>query len=282
MSTQHEKIREHIASSLHIRHLSDPADEVLRRRNFLIDYLAATGARGFALGISGGQDSTLAGRLAQLAVEEYRSLGGDAEFWAIRLPHGVQADEGDAQKALEFIQPDHAVTINIAEPTRAMEAEVARAIGTEELSDFNRGNLKARQRMVAQYALAGELGLLVLGTDHAAENVTGFFTKFGDGAADLLPLEGLTKGQGAALLRHLGAPESTWTKVPTADLEDDRPALPDEEALGVTYREIDAYLEGGEVSEEARRRIEELWFRGEHKRHLPPGPDSTWWRRAEN
>lgn len=280
MSTPSEKVREHITSSLHIRRRIDPAEEILRRRTFLIDYLAATGARGFVLGISGGQDSTLAGRLAQLAVEEYRSRGGDAEFWAVRLPHGVQADEDDAQRALAFIQPDHSVTINIAEPTRAAEAEVARVLGQERLRDFNRGNLKARQRMVAQYALAGELGLLVVGTDHAAENVTGFFTKYGDGAADLLPLDGLTKRQGALLLRHLGAPESTWTKVPTADLEDDRPALPDEEALGVTYHDIDAYLEGEPVDDAARQRIEELWVRGEHKRHLPPGPESTWWRRA--
>ncbi|WP_454044881.1 ammonia-dependent NAD(+) synthetase [Corynebacterium sp. Marseille-Q2516] len=252
----------------------DAPAQTQARIDFLADYLRATGARGLVLGISGGQDSTLAGRLAQLACQEVDG----AEFWAVRLPHGVQADEADAQVALEFIRPDHCVTINIAEPTAAMGAAVAAALGRERLGDFNLGNVKARQRMIAQYAIAGELGLLVVGTDHAAENVTGFFTKFGDGAADVLPLAGLNKRQGAELLQHLGAPESTWTKVPTADLEDDRPALPDEQALGVTYREIDDFLEGRDVDKQARERIEQLWARGQHKRHLPPGPADTWWR----
>ena len=112
-----------------------------------------------------------------------------------------------------------------------------------------------------------------IGTDHAAENVTAFFTKWGDGAADLLPLAGLNKRQGAALLEHLGAPRSTWEKVPTADLEDDKPQLPDEEALGVTYAHIDDYLEGKAVPDAARERIETLWHRGAHKRIMPQGPN---------
>ena len=135
--------------------------------------------------------------------------------------------------------------------------------------------------MIAQYALAGEKKLLVIGTDHAAENVTGFFTKFGDGAADLVPLFGLSKRQGAQLLRHLGAPESTWRKVPTADLEEDRPALADEDALGVTYADIDTYVENtGLIPAEAQTRIEHLWQIGHHKRHLPVIPQDTWWRQS--
>lgn len=127
--------------------------------------------------------------------------------------------------------------------------------------------------MTAQYAIASEVGALVIGTDHAAENVTAFFTKWGDGAADLLPLAGLNKRQGAALLEHLGAPRSTWEKVPTADLEDDKPQIPDEEALGVTYAHIDDYLEGKAVPDAARERIETLWRRGAHKRIMPQGPN---------
>ncbi|MFA1532336.1 ammonia-dependent NAD(+) synthetase [Corynebacterium belfantii] len=256
----------------------DPATEIRNRVDFLTRYIKHSGTKGLALGISGGQDSTLAGRLAQLAVEQLREAGYLAEFWAIRLPYGVQADEDDARIALEFIQPDHSVVINIKEATDAAARATAQALGLQYVGDFNKGNIKARQRMIAQYALAGEKKLLVIGTDHAAENVTGFFTKFGDGGADILPLAGLSKRQGAALLEHLGAPPSTWKKVPTADLEEDRPALPDEEALGVTYREIDTYIEGhGEVSREAQQRIEYLWKIGEHKRHLPVEPDDTWW-----
>ncbi|WPF68226.1 ammonia-dependent NAD(+) synthetase [Corynebacterium sp. 21KM1197] len=265
--------QEEIVSALHTASLIDPEKEIERRINFLVDYLHTTGARGFVLGISGGQDSTLAGRLAQLAVERARP----ARFWALRLPYGVQADEADAQVALDFIAPDHRATINIKEATDATARAAASALGVTHLDDFHVGNIKARQRMVAQYALAGQEKLLVIGTDHAAENLTGFFTKHGDGAADLLPLAGLSKNQGARLLEALGAPSSTWTKVPTADLEDERPALPDEEALGVTYAHIDAYLEGRRVPQAAAERIEHLWQVSEHKRHLPATPQDSWW-----
>lgn len=277
-----------IIKTLGVKPLIDPEEEIARRVNFLAEYLKTTGARGFALGISGGQDSTLAGRLAQLAVEKLRTEdrntedhsteGHQVEFWALRLPHDQQRDDADAQMALEFIRPDHHASIDIAPATAAMDQAAAAAVGEASLSDFNRGNVKARQRMIAQYAVAGARGLLVIGTDHAAENITGFFTKFGDGAADVLPLAGLNKRQGAALLRHLKAPDATWQKVPTADLEDDRPGLPDEEALGLRYSEIDDYLEGREVSEEAATRIERLWDAGQHKRHLPATLADDWWR----
>lgn len=278
MSNNEPNLQETIISALHVKPLIDEAQEVEERVKFLADYLSKTGAKGFVLGISGGQDSTLAGRLAQLAVEQLRGEGKEVEFWAMRLPHGVQADEDDAQIALEFIKPDHVVTVDIKDATTALGTAVAKTIGQERLGDFNRGNVKARLRMVAQYALAGEKGLLVIGSDHAAENITGFFTKHGDGAADLIPLEGLNKRQGAALLRYLGAPDSTWKKVPTADLEDDRPGLPDEEALGVSYQHIDDYLEGKEIPDAAREQLEKHWVRGQHKRHMPPGPHETWWR----
>ncbi|MGV0434323.1 ammonia-dependent NAD(+) synthetase [Corynebacterium ureicelerivorans] len=267
-----------IIAALGVAPSIDPDAERNRRVQFLVDYLAATGAKGYVLGISGGQDSTLAGRLAQLAVEQRRAAGADATFVAVRLPHGVQSDEDDAQLALQFIQPDETVTVDIAPATAAMSNAVADALGVGGLGDFNKGNVKARMRMIAQYAIAGERNLLVVGTDHAAENITGFFTKHGDGAADLVPLAGLNKRQGAAVLEHLGADPRLWEKVPTADLEEDRPALPDEEALGVTYAHINDYLEGKQVPREAAERLEHLWRVGQHKRHLPPGPDDTWWR----
>ena len=267
-----------IIAALGVAPTIDPDTEITRRVQFLVDYLDATGAKGYVLGISGGQDSTLAGRLAQLAVEQRRADGNDATFVAVRLPHGVQADEDDAQLALQFIQPDETVTVDIEPATTAMAGAVADALETGSLGDFNKGNVKARMRMIAQYAIAGERGLLVVGTDHAAENVTGFFTKHGDGAADLVPLAGLSKRQGAALLNHLDANPRLWEKVPTADLEEDRPALPDEDALGITYAHIDDYLEGKQVPQEAAERLEHLWRIGQHKRHLPPGLNDTWWR----
>ncbi len=272
-----------IITALRVRPDIDAGAEIERRVAFLADYLAATPAHGFVLGISGGQDSTLAGRLAQLAVERRRATGDpDAVFVAVRLPYGVQADEDDAQAALAFIQPDRAVIVDIKPAADRLSADVAAALGGDDaapaLRDFVRGNVKARQRMVAQFAIAGQLDLLVVGTDHAAEAVTGFFTKFGDGAADVVPLAGLTKRQGAALLAHLGADERLWRKVPTADLEDDRPGQPDEVALGVPYRDIDDYLEGREIDTAAADRIERHYLATRHKRHPPVSPDDTWWR----
>lgn len=271
-----------IIAELGVRPEIESAVEVDRRVQFLADFLTETRARGYVLGISGGQDSTLAGRLAQLAVEQVRGCGGEAEFVAVRLPYGVQADEDDAQSALAFVRPDRVVTVNIQPASDAIATESAAALavgaGSHPLRDFVRGNIKARMRMVAQFALAGELGLVVIGTDHAAEAVTGFYTKFGDGAADLTPLAGLNKRQGAALLRQLGAPAELWRKVPTADLEDDRPGQPDEEALGVTYRDIDDYLEGRTVTQSTAEHIERLYLGSRHKRRLPVTPADTWWR----
>ncbi|MEV4994932.1 ammonia-dependent NAD(+) synthetase [Streptomyces niveus] len=275
--------REQILAELGVRTTIVPKVEIRRRVDFLKDYLRSTPATGFVLGISGGQDSTLAGRLCQLASAELRAEGHECVFVAVRLPYGVQADEDDAQIALEFIGPDRSIAVNVKPSADAVAAESAlglrELLGDEpRLRDFVRGNIKARERMVIQYSIAGQLGLLVVGTDHAAEAVTGFFTKYGDGGVDITPLTGLTKRQGAALLRELGSPPSVWEKVPTADLEDDRPALPDEEALGLTYAQIDDYLEGVDVTPELAARVESVYFATRHKRAVPVTPLDDWWR----
>ncbi|MCL1801604.1 MAG: ammonia-dependent NAD(+) synthetase [Promicromonosporaceae bacterium] len=251
--------------------------EIERRVAFLADYLTAARARGYVLGISGGQDSTLAGRLAQLAVERVRESGGEVEFVAMPLPYLEQRDADDVERALEFIKPDRVITANIFAPVAGVERALADAF-PEGLSDYNRGNVKARIRMVMQYTVAGELGLLVIGTDHAAEAVTGFYTKWGDGAADVTPLAGLTKGQGRELLANLAAPSSLIEKIPTADLLDDVPGRPDEDELGVTYQKIDDYLRGRWVSPDAVAKIEAKYQASAHKRHPPIGPADTWWR----
>ncbi|MCH1881549.1 ammonia-dependent NAD(+) synthetase [Agrococcus sp. ARC_14] len=265
-----------IIAALGVRPQIDPPAELERRIRFLVDYLGASGAKGFALGISGGQDSTLAGRIAQLAVERVREAGGEATFVAVRLPYGVQRDEADAQLALEFIGADRETVVDIKPGVDALEASVEAAIG--EVSDYHKGNVKARARMIAQYAIGGQLGLLVLGTDHAAEAVTGFYTKYGDGGADLLPLSGLTKGQGKELLRLLEAPERLWKKEPTADLLDGTPGQADEAELGLSYEQIDAFLRGEPVDDAVAQEIVAKYDRTEHKRQLPPGPDDAWWR----
>lgn len=269
--------QQRIIEALGARADIDAGAEVERRVSFLADYARAIpGVRGFVLGISGGQDSSLAGRLAQLAAERLRAEGEECEFVAVRLPYAEQHDEDDAQLALSFIRPDRAVAVNIASATDALVAEVAAAMG-EPVTDFTKGNAKARVRMLAQYAIAGDRGLLVVGTDHAAEAITGFFTKFGDGAADVTPLAGLTKGQGAAMLREMGAPDRLWEKIPTADLLDGEPGQTDEASLGVRYAEIDAYLSGLAVPEAVAENLERRYRSTEHKRRLPVTPADTWW-----
>ena len=271
-------LSERIRSTLQVSPVIDPSTEIGTRVQFLVDYCLSTATKGFVLGISGGQDSTLAGRLAQLAAEQLRGRGVDATFCAVRLPYRVQHDEDDAQAVMEFIRPDVALTVDIASAVDAT-VEAFNAATGETMTDFNKGNVKARQRMLVQYAIAAQRSSLVLGTDHAAEAVTGFYTKFGDGAADVTPLTGLTKGQGAALLQHLDAPERLWQKVPTADLLDETPGSTDEDALGVSYADIDAYLEGREVSAAAAERIEDLYQASEHKRRMPVAPADGWWIR---
>ncbi len=272
-------LQETIIQQLGVKPVIDPEEEIRKSIDFLKDYLKKHSfLKTYVLGISGGQDSTLAGRLAQLAIEEMRAETGDAsyQFIAVRLPYGVQADEEDAQRALAFIQPDVSLVVNIKESADAMTKAVEATGAT--VSDFNKGNIKARSRMIAQYALAGSYKGAVVGTDHAAENVTGFFTKFGDGGADILPLYRLNKRQGKQLLAALGADSALYEKVPTADLEEEKPGIADEVALGVTYNEIDDYLEGKTISDQAKARIESWWHKGEHKRHLPITIFDDFWK----
>lgn len=274
MTLQQEIIRE-----LGVVPTIDAKAEIRNSIEFLKAYLQKNPfLKTLVLGISGGQDSTLAGRLAQLTMEEMRSETNDPnyQFIAIRLPYGEQADEEDAKKAIEFIKPDITLRVNIKAAVDAQVAAVEEA-GLP-VSDFNKGNIKARQRMITQYAVAGEKAGAVLGTDHAAENITGFFTKFGDGGADLLPLFRLNKRQGRQLLQELGAPEALYKKVPTADLEDGKSMIADEVALGVTYDEIDDYLEGKTVSPNAQQTIENWWHKTQHKRHLPISIFDDFWK----
>ncbi|MDA3135371.1 ammonia-dependent NAD(+) synthetase [Atlantibacter subterranea] len=273
-------LQQDIIQALGVKPQIDVQQEIRRSVDFLKAYLQAHPfIKTLVLGISGGQDSTLAGKLSQLAISELRDESGDAsyQFIAVRLPYGVQFDEQDCQDALGFIQPDRVLTVNIKAAVLASE-QALRDAGIE-LSDFVRGNEKARERMKAQYSIAGMTKGVVVGTDHAAEAVTGFFTKYGDGGTDINPLFRLNKRQGKQLLRELGCPEHLYTKLPTADLEDDRPSLPDEVALGVTYENIDDYLEGKTLDEGISKTIEGWYLKTEHKRRPPITVFDDFWKK---
>lgn len=272
-------LQEKIIAELKTNPVIDPNEEIRKSIDFMKAYMRKNPfLHGYVLGISGGQDSTLVGKLAQMAVDELNHEEGSDyfKFIAVRLPYGTQFDEDDAQDVLNYIKPSLIYTINIKEAVDASE----RALTAEgiTLSDYAKGNEKARERMKVQYSIAAMHNCVVLGTDHAAEAITGFYTKFGDGAADLMPIYRLNKRQGKQLLQELNCPEHLYTKVPTADLEDEKPAIPDEVALGVTYEDIDDYLEGKQVADGPRQVIENHYLRSQHKRHMPITIFDDFWK----
>lgn len=253
----------------------DAPAELERRIGFLSDYLKCSGRHSYVLGISGGVDSLVAGTLAQRAVARLRLGRSSPTFIAVRLPYGTQRDEADAVRSVEFIAPDEVRTFDIRPTVDAMHKELIAAgmdLGDATQEDFLIGNIKARVRMVAQYAIAGATAGLVVGTDHAAEALMGFFTKHGDGAADILPLAGLTKRRVRKLGLALGAPFELVAKVPTADLESLAPLRPDEEAFGVDYETIDDFLEGRPIAPADERLIIAAYEASAHKRAPAPTP----------
>lgn len=270
-------LQEEIIATLGVKPIINIEEEIRERINFIKNFVTKNPAiKGYVLGISGGQDSTLTGKLTQLAVTELKNEGYEATFIAMRLPYGIQKDEEDAQLALNFIKPEKTLTFNIKPAVDAIEETYNQLPDEAKLTDYHKGNVKARQRMVAQYAVAGQNQLIVCGTDHYGEAVSGFWTLFGDGGVDILPIAGLTKGQGKELLKALGCPERLYTKAPTADLLDTVIGQPDETELGITYEVIDAYGRGEKVSPEDQEKIEARYLKTEHKRHLPITPFDEW------
>jgi NAD+ synthase len=272
-------IKQQIIDEMKVLPEIDPALEIRQRVNFIKSQLKLTGLKTLVLGISGGVDSSTCGRLAQLAVDQLNFEENQAvyRFVAVRLPYGVQMDEHDAQASIQFIQPSIFLPVNVKlgadgihEETLGALQEHALLTAPENAIDFAKGNVKARSRMIIQYEIAGLLGGLVLGTDHSAENITGFFTKWGDGACDLAPLFGLSKRQVRLIAKELGAPLALVNKTPTADLECLSPQKADEHALGLSYDDIDDFLEGKNVSNDTASRIVEIYLKTQHKRKPIP------------
>jgi len=258
----------------------DPQFEVNRRVTFIKSKLLNTGLSHLVLGISGGIDSATCGRLAQIAINELNQEFHERSFSfiALRLPYGKQVDEIDAQKSIKFICPSKNIHIDIKPSVDITHERINSSIGNSNLGlvrdevrdDFTKGNTKARIRMIFQYEVASALGGLVLGTDHSAENITGFYTKWGDGACDLAPLFGLNKRQIRKIAKFLNAPTSIIEKPPTADLECLSPQKEDEHVLGVTYNEIDDFLEGKPLAQDSLKTILNLYNKTIHKRSTIP------------
>jgi NAD+ synthase len=250
---------------------TDSIVEWLRRR------LHHAGARGFAVGLSGGVDSAVVARLCQAAAP--------ANVIGVMMPcHSDPQDEAHARLVADrfripAIRIDLAPTYDLFTATlgAAMAGLPAgQALDAIQGSDAleARGplaNVKARLRMTTLYFVANTLNYLVAGTGNRSELSIGYFTKFGDGGVDLLPLGDLLKSEVRTAAKELGVPDPVIDKPPSAGLW---PGQTDEAEMGVTYAELDKYLKTGAdtVSPALAMRIERLMRTSAHKRALAPTP----------
>ena len=223
---------------------------------WLRERAAEAGAVGIAVGLSGGIDSAVVAALAR------RAFGQDMA--ALVMPcHSDPSDEADARLVADALDiPCERVDLTAAYDALASELRKIGVLQGPALS-----NLKARLRMASLYAVAQARSLLVCGTSNRAEIATGYFTKFGDSAADLLPLGDLLKGEVRAVAAHLGVPERIIRKAPTAGFW---AGQTDEGEMGLTYDELDRYLATGDAEPEVRERIEARRRNSEHKRRPVP------------
>ena len=241
-------------------------DYITRKKAQIIDfverYLEKSGAKGIVLGISGGIDSFLVGSLCAIAC-----ANTNRKMYLVLLPNGEQADIEDARacaKRIMEINPKAVCdTVSIAGGYRGAIGDLKGAQGFEK-DVYTLGNLQPRLRMLYQYALAK--GMLVAGTDHATEAITGFYTKFGDGGSDLNPIQELVKDDIYAMSKTLGAPEAVILKQPAAGLGI---SVTDEDELGLKYADICAYLKGNKIADDVREKLEAAYGRSAHKRALP-------------
>ncbi|XID90630.1 ammonia-dependent NAD(+) synthetase [Paenibacillaceae bacterium WGS1546] len=266
-------IQQEIIAKLGVKPAIDADEEIRRRVQFLKDYVKQAGATGLLIAISGGVDSAVATGLCKRATDELSAeTGKEYITLGVFQPYGEQEDIQHSYAVAEAFKLTHKVETNIREAVDEIALETEYAFKTlnihRHLSRGGKGNVKARTRMVVQYALAFDLNLLVVGTDHASEALTGFFTKWGDGAVDVTPLSTLNKRQVRELARRLGVPAAVVDKKPTAGLWEGQT---DEGELGVSYEDNSDYLEGKEISPQAREILEKHYRRTEHKRQSIPG-----------
>lgn len=227
---------------------------------FLQDYLKQSGAKCYILGLSGGVDSSLVAAITR------RAVGRDKLFCYTLPIHSDSKDESDAFKLAKMLD----VNIKKVDLSSTYESYL-KEIDGDNFSRLTKGNLKVRMRMCALYAFAQDKNGLVLGTDNYDENYVGYFTKYGDGACDLLPIVSLTKKEVREAAKLYGVSDELAHRTPTAGLYKGQT---DEKEMGISYDELDAFLLGKDVSKEAKERIEKLHKASDHKRNDIPRPSA--------
>jgi NAD+ synthase len=222
------------------------------------------GTNGLLVGVSGGLDSAVVANLIKLAYPD-NSLG-------VIMP--IQTSEKNIQDALDVTSACGIddIVIDLTDTHKVMYNEIS-----EKLKEKNRfydkqdqladANLRARLRMSTLYTISSHQNYLVVGTDNASEYYTGYFTKYGDGGVDNLPIVDFTKSEVKEMAKLLDVPQAIIDKVPSADLWEDQT---DEEEMGVSYLTIDAYLNGEEIAESDKKIIENMHRTTKHKRESLP------------
>lgn len=245
--------------------------EMQRKVEQIVDWLKKkkeeAGMKGLLVGVSGGIDSAVVAHLIKKASPD-ESLG-------VILP--CKSDPQDNEDAIKVNESCgiESMTVDLTDAHNALFPTIQEQLKNnnrlnEEKQQLVDANLRARLRMSTLYAIAGNSDYLVVGTDNAAEFHTGYFTKYGDGGVDLVPLVSLGKGEVREMAAYLGVPDSIVNKQPSAGLWEGQT---DENEMGTTYEKIDAYLRGEEIPEEDKQIIDRMHRNSAHKREIAPGPD---------
>ena len=242
-----------------------------RTKRFIEDYVAKTKAKGIAIALSGGIDSCTAAALAALAV-------GGSKVTALNMPEEETRSPTEIRHAKE-VADKFEFKLETVEITPMLDT-LYNSLPVYDWHDkLSRGNLKARTRMICLYYYANHLCKIVCGSSDKSETMTGYFTKWGDMAADISPLMDLYKTQVRQLATHVGIPKEIITKPSTPQLW---PGQLAEQELGVQYETLDLILLGLEnfmspeevadqlkLSQKQVEAVKNRWLANEHKRRLP-------------
>jgi NAD+ synthase len=202
------------------------------------------------IGISGGIDSALTAALCARAFDRDKVFG-------ILMPYGQQTDIQDSRDIVKLLG------------IKSFEVDIKPMV--DSFNNFDnklvKANLMARTRMAVIYSYANLHEGLVMGTTNKSELMTGYFTKFGDGACDIEVIADLYKTEVFQLAKYLEIPKNFIDKKPSAGLWDGQS---DEGEMGFTYIELDKFLQGEHVDSDTENKINNLFKNSEHKRNLPP------------
>lgn len=227
--------------------------------SWLREVAASASSKGVVFGMSGGVDSSVVAVLCKRAFSQ-NCLG------VIMPCHSSESD----RKHAELVAKKFHIPIVVVELDQVFDALVAALpsleVSSESLVRLALANVKPRLRMTTLYYFANCLGYLVIGSSNRAELNVGYFTKYGDGGVDVMPLGNLVKGQVRDLARYLGIPKEIIDKPPSAGLWEGQT---DEEEMGLTYEQLDRYLMNGQAEVDVKSRIDSMIARSAHKRRLP-------------